>query len=116
MGLDFIRRCAPTFHRALDRRAIELNTPTLFSNDVRCVPRTAEAELCTGYVVVVGEKLLLRLLGERIVLQRANVVVAELSNPPIEFSNFVRAGCGIAGAEIKAVHSLSGVAEVSLCE
>jgi len=116
MGLDFIRRCAPTFHRALDRRAIELNTPTLFSNDVNCVARTAEAELRNGHAVTAGERMFLRLQGEKLVLQRANVVVAELKNPPVEFSNFVHAGCGIAGAEIKAVHSLSGVAEVSLCE
>jgi hypothetical protein len=116
MGLDFIRRCAPSFHGALDRRAIELNTPTLFSNDVNCIARTAEAELRNGYVVMAGEKMFLRLVGEKLVLQKANVVVAELCNPPVEFSNFVRAGCGIASAEIKTVHPLSGVAEVSLCE
>jgi hypothetical protein len=116
MGLDFIQRCAPSFHRALDRRAIELNTPTLFSNDVACVVRTAEADIRHGHVVAAGEKVLLRYFGDRLVLQRANVIVAELNSPPTEFSNFVRAGCGIAGAEIKAVHPLSGVAEVSLCE
>jgi hypothetical protein len=116
MGLDFIRRAAPSFHRALDRRAIELNTPTLFSKDVSCIARTAEAELRKGYTVVAGEKVLLRLQGEKLVLQKANAVVAELTNPPVEFANFVRAGCGIAGAEVKAVHPLSGVAEVSLCE
>ena len=116
MGLDFIRRCAPSFHRALDRRAIELNTPTLFSSDIACVARTAEAEVRKGHAVSAGEKVFLRSLGGKLVLQRANVVIAELSNPPVEFSNFVQAGCGIAGAEIKAVHPLSGVAEVSLCE
>jgi hypothetical protein len=116
MGLDFIRRCAPSFHRALDRRAIELNTPTLFSNDVAFVARTAEAEVRRGHVITAGEKMLLRSFGDKLVLQRANVIVAELNNPPVEFSNFVRARCGIAGAEVKAVHPLSGVAEVSLCE
>jgi len=116
MGLDFIRRCAPSFHRALDRRAIELNTPTLFSNDITNIPRSAEAETRKGHNIAAGEKVLLRSVGDKLVVQRANVVIAELSNPPVEFSKFVHAGCGIAGAEIKAVHALSGVAEVSLCE
>jgi hypothetical protein len=116
MGLDFIRRCAPSFHRTLDRRAIELNSPTLFSNDVTCLPRTAVAEVRQGHVIKAGEKMFLRSLGDKLVLQRANVVVGELSNPPTEFANFVQAGCGIAGAEIKAVHPMSGVAEVSICE
>jgi hypothetical protein len=116
MGLDFIRRCAPSFHRALDRRAIELNTPTLFSNNVSCIARTAAAELRKGYVVAAGEKIFLRLTGEQLVLQKANAVIAVLPNPPTEFCNFVRAGCGIATVEIMTVHPLSGVVEVSLCE
>ncbi len=31
MGLDFIKKAAPAFHKVLDRRAVALRTPTLFS-------------------------------------------------------------------------------------
>ena len=40
MGLDFIRKAAPTFHKALDRRAVELRTPTLFNRDIPSVARS----------------------------------------------------------------------------
>jgi len=116
MGLDFVRRCAPTFHKTLDRRAIELRTPTLFSKDVTTVTRTAQADVCDGSCVAVGEKLLVRSTEGGLVVQRAEFVVAKFCNPPADYLNLVRAGAGIAGAEIKAVHPLSGVVEVSLCE
>lgn len=116
MGLDFIRRCAPTFHKALDRRAIDLRTPSLISCDITSVARTAQAEICNGCQLKVGERLLIRMLAKDLVVQRANVVVAKFSNPPAEFMNFVHLGGGIAHAEIQAVHPLSGIAEVSLCE
>lgn len=116
MGLDFIRRCAPAFHRALDRRAIEMRTPTLFSSDVTSVARTAQAEIREGTRLKVGERLLVRALDATLVVQRANIIVAKLSNPPAEYVQFVQLGCGIACAEVKAVHPLSGIAEISLCE
>lgn len=116
MGLDFTQRCAPTFHKMLDRRAIDLRTPSLFSCDVTSVARTAQAEICNGSQLKVGERLLVRMLAKDLVVQRANVVVAKFSNPPAEFVNFVQLGCGIARAEIHTVHPLSGFVEISLCE
>jgi len=116
MGADFLRRCAPTFHKALDRRAVELRTPTLFTTDIACVARTAAAEICQDVQLRAGEKIFLRSLGEKLVAQRDNAVVAELPNPPAEYLNFVQAGGGIAGAEVKVVHPLSGTAEIAICE
>lgn len=116
MGADFLRRCAPTFHKTLDRRAVELRTPTLFTSDVTCVARTASADIYRGAELHPGERVLLRSMGEKLVAQRDNAVVAELPNPPAEYRNFVQAGGGIAGAEVKVVHPLSGTAEIAICE
>lgn len=116
MGADFLRRCAPTFHKALDRRAVELRTPTLFTSDVPCIARTASAEICHGAKLQLGERILLRSLGDKLVAQRDNAIVAELPNPPAEYRNFVQAGGGIAGAEVKVVHPLSGMVEIAICE
>ena len=54
MGLDFIRTAAPGFTRVLDRRLIEMHSPTLFSRDMPIVSRTARAELCGGASVMTG--------------------------------------------------------------
>ena len=34
MGIDFIKKAAPPFRKGLDRRRIELATPTLFSRNL----------------------------------------------------------------------------------
>jgi hypothetical protein len=59
VGVDFLRKTAPSFKKALDRRAIELRTPTLFSHDIPLVARTAAAEICNGSPFTIGETLLL---------------------------------------------------------
>jgi hypothetical protein len=116
MGLDFVRRAAPSFHKTLDRRAIELRTPKLFSNNVTVLSRTAQVEICAGSTLAPGEKLLVRKIGDDLILQRDNLVVGKFCNPPGEYLELVNLGAGIAGGEIKAVHAISQVAEVCLCE
>jgi hypothetical protein len=116
MGLDFLRRVAPAFHRALDRRAVELRTPTLFVRDIPELARTASADICRNAKVETGEKLLLRLMDEKLIAQRDNLVVAEFSNPPSEFVNRIRTGAGVEIGEVRTVHSLSQVVEIGFCQ
>jgi hypothetical protein len=116
MGLDFIRKVAPAFHRALDRRAVELRTPTLFVRDIPAIPRTASAEICYASRLSVGEKLLLRVIENKLIAQRENVVVAEFRNPPTEFLNRIQTAAGVDQGEVKAVHELSQTVEIGFCE
>jgi len=116
MGLDFIKKVAPSFHKALDRRAVELRTPTLFNRDIPSVARSASAEICKGSRFTLGEKVLLRVLNKKLVAQRDNVVVAEFPAAPAEFFNHVQASAGIAKGEVKAVHALSQTVEIGFCE
>jgi hypothetical protein len=116
MGLDFIRKAAPTFHKGLDRRAVELRTPTLFNRDIPSVSRSASAEICKGSSIAFGEKVYLRILNKKLVAQRDNVVVAEFTSPPAEFLNQVQAGAGIEKGIVKAVHDLSQTVEIGFCE
>jgi hypothetical protein len=67
MGLDFIRRTTPTFVRVLDRRAVEMRTPKLFSRDMPIVSRTAIADVCGGAKVAQGERVLLRMMKGKVV-------------------------------------------------
>lgn len=116
MGLDFIKKAAPTFHKALDRRAVELRTPNLFSRDIPSVSRSASAEICSGSHFMPGDKVYLRILGKKLIAQRDNGVVAEFPSPPAEFLNHIEAGSGIAKGEVKVIHALSQTIEIEICE
>jgi predicted RNA-binding protein with EMAP domain len=116
MGIDFLRRTAPSFHRALDRQAVALRTPTLFTSDIPSVARTASADICGGSQVEIGERVLLRLMNDKLVAQRDNLVVAEFANPPREYVSRIQRGAGVGLGEVKAVRVLSGEVEVALCE
>jgi hypothetical protein len=116
MGLDFIRKAAPAFHKALDRRTVELRTPTLFNRDIPSVARRASAEICRGSTLALGEKILLRVLNNKLVAQRDNVVVAEFAAPPPEFVKQIQAGAGIELGMVVAVHEISQIAEVGFCD
>ncbi len=116
MGVDFVKKAAPSFHKSLDRRAVELRTPTLFNRDTPSVARFASAEICGGSKISLGEKVHLRIVNKKLIAQRDNVVIAEFPAPPTEFFNHVEAGAGIEKGEIKAVHDLSQTVEIGFCD
>jgi hypothetical protein len=116
MGLDFIKKAAPTFHKALDRRAVELRTPTLFNRDIPALCRSASAEICKGANLALGEKVHLRILNKKLVALRINIVVAEFAAPPAEFFERVNTAGGIGKGVVTAVHELSETAEIGFCE
>jgi hypothetical protein len=116
MGLDFIRAAAPSFNRVLDRRLVEMHSPTLFSRDMPIVSRTARADLCGDANVKLGEKVLLRVVNDKVIVQRLNTIIAECLNAPAEFIAHLRAGAGIAEGEITSVQPISQTLEIGICE
>jgi hypothetical protein len=116
MGLDFIRTTAPSFNRALDRRLVEMHSPKLFARDMPIVSRTAAAEICEGAKIVPGEKVLLRVLKDKIVVQRDNLVIAECVSPPAEFAAHLQAGANVANGEIKSLRPISQTVEIAICD
>jgi hypothetical protein len=70
MGLDFIRTTAPSVNRVLDRHLVEMHSPKLFSGDMPIVSRTARADICGNAIVMLGEKVLLRLVKDKVIVQR----------------------------------------------
>lgn len=116
MGLDFIRTAAPNFNRALDQRLVELHSPKLFGRDMPIVSRTARADICGCPAVTQGESVLLRIVKDKIVVQRANVIIAECPDAPAEFVAHLRAGAGIADGEITSVQSISQTIEIRICD
>lgn len=116
MGLDFIRNAAPSFNRVLDRRLVEMRSPTLFSRDVPIVSRTARAEFCGDAAATPGEKVMLRVVKDKVVVQRLNVVIAECPSAPAEFVAVLRSAAGIAEGEVTSVQPISGTMEIGICE
>jgi hypothetical protein len=115
MGLDFIRTAAPSFNRVLDRRLVEMHSPTLFSRDVSVVSRTALAEICGPTTVERGQKVLLRLVEGKVVVQRQNAVIAKCPNAPAEIIAHLSAAAGIAEGEVTSVQPISQTLEIGLC-
>lgn len=116
MGLDFIRRTTPSFTRVLDYRAIEMRTPTLFARDMPIVSRTAIADICADAKVALGERVLLRLMEDKVVAQRDNLVIANCANPPAKLVSHLRAGAGVAEGEIKSLQPISQTVEIGICD
>jgi len=116
MGVDFIRKTAPSFRRSLDRRSVALRTPKLFTRDIPVVSRTARANICHSATMAPGEKVLLRLNGQKLVAQRDNLIVAEFSNPPAELLNQIQCGAGVGEGEVKSVNPLSETVEIGICD
>lgn len=116
MGLDFIRNAAPNFNRVLDRRLVEMHSPTLFSRDVPIVSRTARAELYGETTVQRGEKVLLRIVQDKVIVLRKNTIIAKCPNAPAGFIAHLRAGAGIAEGKVISVQPISQTLEIGLCD
>jgi hypothetical protein len=115
MGLDFIRRAAPAFHKGIDRMRIRLATPTLFTQQPESKPRLYVAQLRKDRTAACGDKLGIRLDGEQVKALRGLDVVATFNNPTPELREALIASHGEACAEVQTIHIVAGVLEVTLC-
>jgi len=115
MGLDFIRRAARSFHKGLDRRRIELATPTLFTQQPASAPRTYAANLRSGQTLTAGEKLGVRLDGQQVLAMRGLDPVATINSPPAELMDALSASYGEACGVVQEVYDIAHVAEITVC-
>ncbi|MGH9351048.1 MAG: hypothetical protein ACRD2G_02635 [Terriglobia bacterium] len=115
MGIDFIRKAAPSFHKGLDRRRIELATPKLFWQQPTCAPRSYAANLHSGHTLTAGEKIGVRLDGERVVALRGLDQVATFDSPPAELKTALQASHGEAYGLVKEVHNIAQAVEIAVC-
>lgn len=115
MGADFIRKAAKSFEKSWDRRRIELATADLFTRQPTCAARTAEADIINNARLEVGEAVTVQEADNRLIAMRGLSVVAQFHNPSTDLVVAVRSSCGIAKGTVEQVHSLSGVAEISIC-
>lgn len=116
MGIDFIRRAAPTFRKAWDRRRVELCTPDLLTRPIAEGSRTIIAEMIGRRALRGGDEFIFECSPNSTdLLGRIGVeVVARTGSAPKEIVAAVEAGAGVARAKVERVYELSGLVEVSL--
>jgi len=107
MGIEFVKRAAPSFRKGLDRMRVALATPTLFTQRPTCTPQVYAANLLNGYTPSVGEKLGVRLDGID--------AVGTFRAPTSELVEALRASHNEACGLIHEVHDIACIAEVSVC-
>ena len=114
MGVDFVKKAARSFHKGLDKRRVELGTPTLFTQQPTSTPRSYAAKCCSGKTVAAGEILGMRLQGNQICATRGLDTVATIDSPAPELVQALSAGFGEASCVVQQFHEIAGVAEVSI--
>jgi hypothetical protein len=115
MGLEFVRKAAPTFRKGLDLRRIELGTPTLFTQQPSCTLRAYAANLLGDQKLALGEKLGVHLDGPRILVLRGLDPVATFNSPPADLMDALVASHGEACGLVQEVHEIAGIAEITVC-
>jgi len=115
MGIDFIRKAAPSFRKGLDRMRIKLATPTLFTQQPTSTPLAYAVKLRIDKTVAPGEKLGVKLDGQQVLATRGLDPVAIYDNPTSELKEALRASHGEACGIVQTVHTIALVAEITVC-
>jgi hypothetical protein len=115
MGIDFIKKAAPRFRKGLDRRRIELATPTLFTQQPAAAPRAYAAQLRNDKPLAVGDKLGVRLDGQNVLATRGLDLIAVFKNPTAELKSALAASFGEACGTVQVIHSVARIAEITIC-
>ena len=116
MGIDFVRKAAPSFHKGLDRRRIELGTPNLFTQEPACAPRAYAANVRNGQSLHAGEEVCVHLSeADQVVVFRGLDPIAVFNSPSTELIEALRASHGEAGGIVQEVHDMAHIAEIAVC-
>lgn len=115
MGIEFIRKAAPAFHKGLDRSRIALGTPRLFMQSPDCMPRAYAATQGSGANLGLGDEVGVCLHGDQVVANFGLTPVAVFNSPSLELLQALRESFGEACGRVQEVHVLSGIVEIAIC-
>jgi hypothetical protein len=114
MGIEFLRKIAKPYDKGLDRRRAGLGERNLYTREPEYAPRAFVAKLRDGHEVAPGEKLGICLDGEHVAALRGLDRVATLTNPPAELKDALSARHGEACGEVREVHDIARMAEITV--
>ena len=115
MGVNFIRRIAESYCKAIDRERIRLNTSDLLSNPVTSLSCAISFDIEPGAHLALGEQFVVKLGGGSLVATRHMTEVARATNVGNVMSEAIRGSCNIALGTVVQVNHISGTAEIELC-
>ena len=116
MGVDFQEKVKRSFKKHLDIEKVKLATPDLFT----CQPveqrRALAADVLNDAHLPPGQTYVAEPANGTIVLRDCGLTpVAVVRSPPADILSAVYGGGGVAKAVVQEMHTLSGVAEVTIC-
>ena len=115
MGLDFVRKAAPNFHKGIDRSRVALATPALFTRYPGCTPRAYSARVFQDAEPFVGESVGICLRDGEVLVMRGLNAIAVLRQPPTSLLEALTSSFGVGSGTIQEIQTLSKTAEVTIC-
>jgi hypothetical protein len=114
MGLDFIRRCAPTFTKAWKHGRNELATPTLFTRAPGARARSVVALSNGTNPVTSGSQVIVASDGNGLVMLKGTHRIATVPTAPADVLRDIKEAGGVTVGTIGTLHPLSGSFDVEL--
>jgi hypothetical protein len=84
MGVDFIRKAAPTHRKSWDRARVDLGTPDLFTRQPDCCDRTVAASLLNNQQLQEGDTVIIQAKGSDLIVMQGLSTVAQVIDPPLD--------------------------------
>ena len=114
MGLDFIRRAAPSFTKAWNHSKETLTEPTLFTRYPECRTRTVIADLMQSTGLTAGAKVVVCAKASKLILVAGNVQIGVIQQPPSDLQKAIHDAGDCALGQINRINPLSGTADVEI--
>jgi hypothetical protein len=114
MGLDFIRRAAPSFKKGWTKGAASMAQPTLFTKYPECRSRSIVVTVDDGAQLEVGAPYAIHVDGEALCVVKETARVGKAMTPPPDLFSAIKAVGGCALGRISKINPLSGTADVEI--
>ena len=114
MGLDFVRRAAPSFVKAWNRSKRTLAEPTLFTRYPECRERTVIADLTQRTGLTKGAKVIVGVKASKLIVLAGNVQIGIIQEPPSDLHKAIHDAGDYALGQINRINTLSGTADVEI--
>ncbi|MCY4641148.1 MAG: hypothetical protein OXC41_00365 [Gammaproteobacteria bacterium] len=114
MGLDFIRRAAPSFAKSWNRNKDMLAEPTLFTRYPECRTRTAIADLAQNADLSEGENIIVCAKDSKLILVSGNTQVGIIEQPPSDLKSAIHNEGDCVLGYVRRINPLSGTADVEI--
>jgi hypothetical protein len=114
MGAEELKKRRPSHDKYINRQAVALATPDLFTRTPEDQPRSCVASIGPDITVEIGESFIIEPTETGMLGRRGNSVVLNFTRPPDDILKAVRSGASVATGEIKRINKLSRTVEVMI--